>query len=89
MWEIAMVCSMWQIIRHANQVEAAVESLIMVWGPHKGTSSSCTTSPHLEPLRLMHPLPPPPNPPKFSCCPCTPRQTDGPETGAEAVGGEV
>lgn len=38
MWEIVVVCSMWQIIRHANQAEAAVESLIMVRVPHKGTS---------------------------------------------------
>lgn len=44
MWEIAVVCSMWQIIRHANQAEAAVESLIMVWVPYKGTSP-----PHIDP----------------------------------------
>lgn len=51
-----MVCSMWQIIRHANQVEAAVQSLIMVPVPHKGTSPPCTT-PQI-PSRLMQPPPP-------------------------------
>lgn len=84
MWEIAVVCSMWQIIRHANQAEAAVESLIMVRVPHKGTFSTPHRTPR-SPSRLQQP-PHPSHPPPFSCCPCTPRQTDGPE--AEAVGGE-
>lgn len=82
MWEIAVVCSMWQIIRHANQAEAAVESLIMVRVSHKGTSP-----PPRSPSRLSQPLPPS-HPPPFSFCPCTTRQTDGPEVEAEAVGGE-
>lgn len=45
MWEIKVVCSMWQIIRHANQEEAAVESLITVRVPHKGTSPAHTALP--------------------------------------------
>lgn len=49
MWEIAVVCSMWQIIRHANQAEAAVESLIMVRVPHKGTSPPHTDPPGAPP----------------------------------------
>lgn len=81
MWEIAVVCSMWQIIRHANQVEAAVESLIMVPVPHKGTSPPCTTP--TDPLQTHATPTPHPHQPPFSCCPCTPRQTDGPE--AEAL----
>lgn len=83
MWEIAVVCSMWQIIRHANQVEAAVESLIMVWVPHKGTSPHRADPPGAPPvsgsLPLLYIHPP------FCCCPCAPRQTDGPEAEAEAL----
>lgn len=55
-----MVCSMWQIIRHANQAEAAVESLIMVRVPHKGTSP-----PPRAPPDSGSP-PPPSHPPPFS-----------------------
>lgn len=81
MWEIAVVCSMWQIIRHANQVEAAVESLIMVWVPHKGTSPHRTDPPGAPPdsgsLPLLHIHPHSP------AALVPPRQTDGPE--AEAL----
>lgn len=83
MWEIAVVCSMWQIIRHANQAEAAVESLITVRVPHKGTFSTPHRPPQ-SPSRLqqaptlhIHP---------HSPAALVPRQTDGPE--AEALGGE-
>lgn len=55
MWEIAVVCSMWQIIRHANQVKAAVESLIMVWVPHKAPLHP--SDPPWSPSRLQAPLP--------------------------------
>lgn len=78
-----MVCSMWQIIRHANQAEAAVESLIMVRVPHKGTSP-----PPRAPPDSGSPPPPFTSTPILPCCPCTPRQTDGPEAEAESVGGE-
>lgn len=45
MWEIVVVCSMWQIIRHANQAEAAVESLIMVRVPTKAPLHPTQTPP--------------------------------------------
>lgn len=84
MWEIAVMFSMWQIIRHANQVEAAVESLITVRVPPQRQLCALCRLP-LSPSR-----PPPPSLPSslyihhppFSCCPCSPRQTDGPEAGA-------
>lgn len=44
---------MLQIIRHANQAQAAVESLIMVRVPHKGTSPS--DPPRSSPTLHMHP----------------------------------
>ena len=57
MWEIAVVCSMWQIIRHANQAEAAVESLIMVRvPPQRHLSTPCR--PPRSPSRLRQPPPP-------------------------------
>lgn len=43
MWKLAVLCSMWQMIRHANQAEAAVESLIIVPVPHKGPSPPLST----------------------------------------------
>lgn len=77
------MCSMWQIIRHANQAEAAVESLIMVWVPHKGTSPHRIDFPQ-APLDSCS-LPPSLPSPLFSRCPCSPRQTDGPEAEAGAL----
>lgn len=52
MWEIAVLCSMWQIIRHANQ-QAAVESLITVRFPPQRHFSA--------PYRPHHHLPSPPD----------------------------
>lgn len=85
MWEIVAVCSMWQIIRHANQTEAAVESLIMVRVPHKGTS---TPTHPLEPLQTpaapsfssssssSTPPPPPLPPPAAAALVAPDRQMD-------------
>lgn len=75
---MAVLCSMWQMIRHANQAEAAVESLIIVPVPHKGPSTPYTDPPQS--------ILPPSHPPPFLFSPRIPRQTDGPE--AEALGGE-
>lgn len=49
MCAMAVLCSMWQMIRHANQAEAAVESLIIVLVPHKGPSPACTDPPPKHP----------------------------------------
>lgn len=62
MWEIAVMFSMWQIIRHANQVEAAVESLITVRVPPQRQLCALCRLP-LSPSR------PPPS------LPCLPRCT--------------
>lgn len=60
MWEIAVMFSMWQIIRHANQVEAAVESLITVRVPPQRQLSTLCRLP-LSPSRPSSP-PAPPSP---------------------------
>lgn len=59
MWEIAVMFSMWQIIRHANQVEAAVESLIMVRVPPQRQLAALCRLP-LSPSRPTQPTTPPP-----------------------------
>lgn len=70
-----MLRSMWQMIRHANQEEAAVESLIIVPVSHKGTSPPCT-----DPPKASFPLHIHPHSPSARIYPD--RQTDGPEAGA-------
>lgn len=80
---MAVLCSMWQIIRHANQAEAAVESLIIVPVSHKGPSPPFTDP---DPPTPQKSILPPSHPPPFLFSPRTDRQTDGPE--AEAMGGE-
>lgn len=72
---MAVLRSMWQMIRHANQEEAAVESLIIVPVPHKGTSPPCT-----DPPKASFPLHIHPHSPSARIYPD--RQTDGPEAGA-------